>query len=69
MAVMFYSLMTNIMKNSLASSSMNLVIIYKISALLMIHRQPMMQKIYSGLTLIMMVYKDVMFKFLIEILI
>ena len=48
--------------NSLASFSMNMGIIYKISALLMIHKQPMMQKIYSGLILMKMVYKDVMFR-------
>ena len=62
MAVMSFSLMTNIMANSLASSLMNLVIIYKISVLLILQRRPTMQKIYSDLTLMMMAYRDVMFR-------
>ena len=67
--LMFFSLMTYIMANSLVSSLMNLVIIQKISVLLIIHNQSMMQKIYSGLTLIMMMYKGVMFRQLILLLI
>ena len=62
MAVMSFSLMTNIMANSLASSLMNLVIIYKILALLILHKQSMMQKIYSDLTSTLTGYKDVMFR-------
>ena len=65
LALMSFSLMTNIMTNSLASSLMNLVIIQKISVLLIVRKQPMMQKIYSGLTLMMMAYRDVMFRQLI----